>query len=109
VRATKLAPTSTVFSAASPVKLRVSHTPTPTRTRPFTGLRTHWYVLSAWGRFNSLWVCHISSNHLANDVIQFDYLENPKKYIPGTKMAFGGLKKAKDRNDLITFLRDETK
>ncbi|XP_071558606.1 cytochrome c [Temnothorax nylanderi] len=33
-----------------------------------------------------------------------DYLEIPKKFIPGTKMAFYGVKKAEDRRDLIAFL-----
>lgn len=39
----------------------------------------------------------------------FVYLENPKAYIPGTKMIFAGLKKAGDRADLIAYLEDSTK
>ncbi len=33
------------------------------------------------------------------------FLAKPKKYLPGTKMAFAGLKKAKDRAAVIAYLR----
>jgi cytochrome c len=35
----------------------------------------------------------------------FDYLENPRKTIPGTKMSFVGLKKPQDRADVISFIQ----
>ena len=36
------------------------------------------------------------------------YLESPKKYLKGTRMAFGGLKKPEDRANVIAYLKEAT-
>jgi cytochrome c len=37
------------------------------------------------------------------------FLTKPRKFLPGTKMTFAGLKKKKQRDDLISYLEQATK
>ena len=44
---------------------------------------------------------NLEKNITWNDETLFDYLISPKKYIPGTKMVFAGLKKEKDAYTIL--------
>lgn len=37
------------------------------------------------------------------------FLTKPKKFLKGTKMSFAGLKKQKDRDNVIAFIKEKTK
>ena len=49
-----------------------------------------------------------SSGIVWSEETLFKYLEKPKDLVPGTKMAFPGLKEAQDRNDVIAYLKKAT-
>ena len=48
---------------------------------------------------------NVEKNIIWGEDTLFEYLEAPKKYIPGTKMVFAGIKKEKDRKELIKYLK----
>ena len=43
-----------------------------------------------------------------NQVTLSAYFANPRKFIKGNRMAFAGLRKKKDRDDLIAYLKQAT-
>ena len=46
----------------------------------------------------------LKSGLVWNEATLAQYLEAPMKFMPGTKMAFAGLKKPQDRADVIAYL-----
>jgi len=69
------------WTAASPAPRRIIPTPTPTRIPGIT-----------W-----------------NEAQFKEYIKDPKAKIPGTKMAFAGIKNEKEVNDLWAFSRNTTR
>ena len=49
-----------------------------------------------------------SKNITWNEDTLDEYLTNPKKFIPGTKMIFAGLRKKSERDQLIAYLKDNS-
>ena len=51
---------------------------------------------------------NIEKNITWNEETLFEYLKAPKKYIPGTKMVFAGIKKPQERIAVIAYIKEFT-
>ena len=49
-----------------------------------------------------------NSNIIWNEESLKGYIANPKKYVPGTRMSFNGLKKENQILDLLEYLKEAT-
>ena len=47
-----------------------------------------------------------NSGLIWTDEIMFEYLENPREFMPGTTMAFPGLRSETDRANLIAYMKE---
>ncbi len=52
-------------------------------------------------------VANKNSGKVWDEQTLFEYLENPRAYIPGTKMSFVGLKNPQDRANVIAYLKTQ--
>lgn len=64
-----------------------------------------------WGRLSgtatnySYSTSMVEKNVIWDDKSLMDFLLAPKKYVKGTKMAFAGIKKEKERKALVEYMR----
>lgn len=59
-------------------------------------------------KYSEAMIQHGKDGLVWNDETLHTYLEKPSAMIPGTMMSFPGLKKEKDRDNVIAYLKSET-
>lgn len=47
----------------------------------------------------------VNNSQIWTEEMLYAFLENPKKFMPGTKMSFEGLKRIEEREHLIAYLK----